>query len=876
MSNIARSILLLVILSISISAQTWQPESAVPTGASPRGYGAAINTGSTIYLMGGTPVDASGDAPVHRLIGGNWSSTTPLEGAFLHNGAAIDNLGRYIVIAGVDPSGDEGDSFVWTVADGNDGGIDSRSNQAPFQLFAVAKDDQNLVYSCGGGPGDSPTGSEPNSTRVERYDGTTDTWAVLAPMNIPVADACACFDGLGHILVFGGFDGAGVRTANVASYDIAANSWSDTVVPDLPAARSGARAVLGADGRAYVIGGSDGSLCDSTFALNPSTLTWSIGPNLATAREHFGCVLANDGDILVIGGSTTNTVESLFTPTCPEIVREPSNAPGFVGASVGFDVDVSGTPPFTFQWYRNGLPLNNGPTGTGSTIVGADTYGLGVVEPNFGDYATYHCDVSNACGSAISASANMTLRAASQIPTSFVADSIHPGAATRSVAHSVDGGIIGGGANYPHPQYGALSHPYKWDAVTGASQDLTPGNSVGGEIYDVKNGTLAGWWWWPYTVPQGTGYYKHAAVWENGGTNHINIQPTSWEIGSVRATDGQHHVGNLTYSDDYPTFSGAFYWSGSNLGAYRLDESSAPYTYVYAIENGWEYGSWGVSYNTRHAARWFGATKSYVDMNPPGETNSNIISAGDGQQVGTATIGGGGYWNDSAGSFVSLALPASMGVTVNDCESGLQVGGTSTPNGVRATVWRGTANSALDLHQFVSTDFSYSMTTGVDVADDGSITIVGYGYNTVTSRQEALRWRGAVPLLTQDTDQVSAMAGAVFHQYVNGDPAWAGLVYAIVGSASGSFPGVVIGNNQLLPLNPDFYLDYMVTMPNDWILPSLGYLDSAGRATATGTLPAGALYVSGQVTLNHVVVILTADGTGFEAISDAVPFVIVH
>lgn len=688
-----------------------------------------------------------------------------------------------------------------------------------------------------------------------------------------MADACAAYDGVGYIFVFGGYDSAGLRTANVSRYDIATNTWSDTIVPDMPFPRNGAGAVLGADGRIYVIGGSDGAPTNTTFILDPSSLTWSTGPTLAVARDHFASVLRDSGEIFVMGGSTTNTVESLFTPTCPTITKQPTHAQGFLGASIGFDVAVDGTAPFTYQWYRDGNALVDGPTGTGSVIVGATTAGVGVQSPGLLDLGTYHCVISNACGSTQSLPETATLNLPTQIPATFVATNLHPAGHLSSSANSVDGGIIGGSAKYTHPTYGQLSRPFKWDAIGGAGVNITPANSVGGEIVDVKNGVLSGWWWWPYTVPQGTGYYRHASVWENNGTSHIDVQLSGWEIGTVFASDGQHHVGNCVSSDDYPSQSGAFYWTISNNGPFRIDPVGHTSTSVQAIENGWEYGTSGTSFNSLHAGKWMGATKNFVDMNPPLASKSSIVGAGDGQQVGTATFNGvvqGGYWSDSAGSFVSLVPALGGSVTVNDTEGGLQVG---VLDGA-ATIWSGTRDSAFDLHQFLPPEFTVSIAKGVDVAADGTVTIVGFGFNSTTARFEALKWQGALPLLTQDVTTISAMAGGVFHQYVNGDPTWAGRVYAIVGSVSGSVPGVLIGNSQLLPLNPDFYLDYMINTPNDWILPSFAYLDGAGRALATGTLPAGALYVAGQVTLHHAVVILTADGSGFEAISDAVPMII--
>ncbi len=573
-----------VFASITVG-QTWQTQATFPTNGMPRSLGAAVNTGSQIFLLGGTPFDSGGNGAAHLLQNGSWVATTATEGMFYGVGAAIDNLGRIIVFAGIDPSnGDPGDGYSWTIADGNNGGISSRSSSAPAGLFAVATDSSALVYSLGGGPGSNPTSGNANSTQVERYDGAADQWSVLAPMLSPVADACACYDGLGHILVFGGFDASGVRTANVAQYDIATNSWSDTVVPNMSMPLSGARAVLGADGRVYVIGGSNGTLLNSTLILDPTTATWSSGPSMSTAREHFGCVLDNNGNILVLGGTTTNTSESLFTPTCPSITRDPSQAEGFLDQSFGFDVGVSGTGPFTYQWFKDGIALVDGVTATGSTVVGANEDRLGIVKPGFSDLGAYACQVNNACGSTVSATASVTLKNASQVPGTFIFTNLHPGGADSSRALSVDGGNIGGSANFLHPTYGYLGHAFSWDAATGVGQDLTPANSVGGGINDVKNGTLAGWWWWPYSTPQGIGYYRHACVWENNGATHIDVQPTSWEIGTLLGTDGSHHVGNLVYSDGYPTQYGAFYWPTSTLANFRLDPVGHTTTQVYAIE----------------------------------------------------------------------------------------------------------------------------------------------------------------------------------------------------------------------------------------------------------------------------------------------------
>ena len=195
------TLLLLAASSTMAQSFTWQSQAALPTGGAARAYGSAVFDGTDIFLLGGTPWTSGGDGVAHRSNGGAFSVTTSLEGSFVHVRAAIDSLNRIIIVGGVDSSGDEGDAYEWTVLDGNNGGIEARSESAPSALFALATDPAGYVYSLGGGPGANPTAQDPNSTRVERYDAATDTWTVMAPMPAAAADGAACHDGLGHIVV---------------------------------------------------------------------------------------------------------------------------------------------------------------------------------------------------------------------------------------------------------------------------------------------------------------------------------------------------------------------------------------------------------------------------------------------------------------------------------------------------------------------------------------------------------------------------------------------------------------------------------------------------------------------------------------------------
>ncbi|HEB54507.1 MAG TPA: hypothetical protein ENI87_14745, partial [bacterium] len=466
----ARCLPLFVVLAAPALAQSWVAGPTVPTaGNVPRALGTAIDTAYGFFLMGGTPAGLAGDAPVHKLVGSSFVATTPLTGSFLRGGAIVDELGQILVIGGVDAVGALGDSYIWTEASGDDGGIEARLN-APDAAFMLAHDDLHRVLSVGGSVAGNFAVADPNGY-VERYDAWSDLWTPLAPMPTPVADGAACNDGLGHVLVFGGYDTTGARTANVARFDLATGVWSDTAIPDMPTARAGHRCALGNDGRIYVVGGSSaGGVLATVDILDPATGTWVSGPAMSTPREHFGCTVDAGGYLWAIGGDTTNTSEKLFTPTCPTIVSGPDAGAAITGAIATLSVDVIGSAPLTYQWRRDGVPLGNGPTGSGSTVAGADTAVLTFQFVAAADAQhVYDCVVGNACGSVTSAAVGLALADPPQLPSAFVVEARHPSGAISSRMNSIDGGVVVGSAKYPDPTWTALDHPMQWTVAGGSA-----------------------------------------------------------------------------------------------------------------------------------------------------------------------------------------------------------------------------------------------------------------------------------------------------------------------------------------------------------------------------------------------------------------------
>ncbi|MFA6046251.1 MAG: kelch repeat-containing protein [Phycisphaerales bacterium] len=99
-------------------------------------------------------------------------------------------------------------------------------------------------------------------------------------------------------------------------------------------------------------------------------------------------------------------VSDAFDPTCTaaQVALGPAPATGCEGSSIMFSVNATGTAP-GFAWYRGTQALNDGGNVSGSHT---STLTLSAITSADGA-AAYHCVVSNACGSATSADAALTV-----------------------------------------------------------------------------------------------------------------------------------------------------------------------------------------------------------------------------------------------------------------------------------------------------------------------------------------------------------------------------------------------------------------------------------------------------------------------------------
>lgn len=164
-----------------------------------------------------------------------------------------------------------------------------------------------------------------------------------------------------------------------------------------------------------VTAGSSVALTVTMGGTSPFTYQWrKDGTALAGAT---GATLtltnvqsANAGDYTVVvtnsAGSATSAAATLTVNLPPSILTQPQAQSVTAGANVSFSVTLSGTPPFSYQWRKDGTALS------GATN---STFALGNVQS--GDTGAYSVVVVNSAGSVNSSGAGLTVNSVPVAPT---------------------------------------------------------------------------------------------------------------------------------------------------------------------------------------------------------------------------------------------------------------------------------------------------------------------------------------------------------------------------------------------------------------------------------------------------------------------------
>ena len=117
-------------------------------------------------------------------------------------------------------------------------------------------------------------------------------------------------------------------------------------------------------------------------------------------------VVTNESPVWTYTGLRVEFTNAASCCTCtpPSVVSfsPPGSLP--MDATAAITVTAQGTPPFTYQWYHNGVPITNG-----GHDSGANSPSLKIQPLSAADAGAYYVVISNACGRVTSPSRNLVV-----------------------------------------------------------------------------------------------------------------------------------------------------------------------------------------------------------------------------------------------------------------------------------------------------------------------------------------------------------------------------------------------------------------------------------------------------------------------------------
>ncbi len=167
-------------------------------------------------------------------------------------------------------------------------------------------------------------------------------------------------------------------------------------------------AITNQPANSIVVAGSPATFNVGVSGTAPFSYQWLFnGTNLLNSATNATLNLTNAQPVHAggysviitnVAGSITSSVAVLTVQIPPSIVLQPTSRIAAIGSTVELQVSATGSPPPTYQWYRNQLPVS----GAVSSLLSIPN-----IQP--AQAGNYHVVAANAAGSATSAVANVTV-----------------------------------------------------------------------------------------------------------------------------------------------------------------------------------------------------------------------------------------------------------------------------------------------------------------------------------------------------------------------------------------------------------------------------------------------------------------------------------
>ena len=127
-------------------------------------------------------------------------------------------------------------------------------------------------------------------------------------------------------------------------------------------------------------------------------------------------------------------------------------------------------------------------------------------------------------------------------------------------------------------------------------------------------------------------------------------------------------------------------------------------------------------------------------------------------------------------------------------------------------------------------------------------------YDAALTADQIAQLGGPLDYLVSNVSSIGLTIGGTATFSLSAGQQYAGLPYLLMGTLSGTTPGVPIDAHQTLPLNPDGYWLNTLIAPGPPLSNSLGVLDGGGFATVTFTVPPSTSLLFAGMTVSHAFV----------------------
>lgn len=257
-----------------------------------------------------------------------------------------------------------------------------------------------------------------------------------------------------------------------------------------------------------------------------------------------------------------------------------------------------------------------------------------------------------------------------------------------------------GGGQIVGSAFGPGGGPALWNAPAYQYTNMMPGAFNAAELLGVGGGKQVGY-------GRVTAGRDHAMMWSGSANDYVDLDVSTFVTGTAAwATDGVSQVGVGGYEQNR---GHALLWYGTAQSVVDLHPQGYVHSHAYGVWGDVQIGNLADFSLPEGPVMWRGTAESMTFLPlPKGYTNGFAYAIHGDQIVGNAGLPTGAVaviWNAKTLSFTDLG--AGVGHDTNGVH---QVGYSAG----RAKMWAGTAQSALDLHQFLPVGFTESRALGID------------------------------------------------------------------------------------------------------------------------------------------------------------------